>query len=432
MKKNLDPAVGDIRSLSVDDSLESNVANAIAENPGPHTVITGISHFSLKPLMFETFVCSMAMMAFVALAGPIARVIGLHPWQVGTAMTVAGIAWMLMARVWGGLSDRHGRRPILLLGLAGFAISYFLLSLFIDLALRTAFTPIVAFTGLVMGRAMAGFFYAAVPATSAALVADHVAPRGRAGAMAAVGASSAAGMVIGPGLAGLTAPFSLSLPLYATAVLPAIAWAVLWRVLPMQKHKAPPASRTLRLFDPRLRRPMTVAFVAMFSVAIAQITVGFFALDRLRLTPADAAGAAGLALAVVGVALVCAQIILRKLGWPPIRLIRIGGVIGGLGFASAILAVVPAMLWASYGLAAFGMGWVYPSVSALAANSVDAHEQGAAAGTIAAAQGLGTIIGPIVGTAIYGIDNGAPYALIGLLLVITALWPGSTRSRAAS
>ncbi|MGE4324472.1 MAG: hypothetical protein AB7E60_15765, partial [Sphingobium sp.] len=57
--------------------------------------VLGESSFSLKPLMFETFVCSMAMMAFVSLAGPIARVIGLAPWQVGAAMTVAGVAWMV-------------------------------------------------------------------------------------------------------------------------------------------------------------------------------------------------------------------------------------------------------------------------------------------------------------------------------------------------
>ncbi|MFT4252322.1 MAG: MFS transporter, partial [Caulobacter sp.] len=123
-------------------------------------------HFSLKPLMFETFVCSMAMMAFVALAGPIARVIGLAPWQVGTAMTVSGAAWMVMARVWGSASDRRGRRPIILLGLSGFAISYAVMSLFIDLAMRTAMAPVLAFAGLVASRGLAGAFYAAVPATS--------------------------------------------------------------------------------------------------------------------------------------------------------------------------------------------------------------------------------------------------------------------------
>ncbi len=378
--------------------------------------------FSLKPLMFETFVCSMAMMAFVALAGPIARVIGLQPWQVGAAMTVAGLAWMVMARVWGVASDRRGRRPVLLWGLAGFAISYFLLSLFIDLALRTAMAPLLVFVGLMIGRGVAGAFYAAVPATGAALVADHVPPAERGKAMAAVGASSAAGMVIGPGFAGLVGPWSLSLPLYLTAALPAVAFLVLLRVLPRRHHQAPSRANPLKLTDIRLRRPMSVAFVAMFSVAVAQITVGFYALDRLHLAPGDAANAAGIALAAVGVALVVAQIFLRQLGWAPTRLIRFGALIGGAGFAAVTLASTAPMLWACYAVAAFGMGWVYPSVSALAANSVEAHEQGAAAGSVAAAQGLGTILGPIAGTFIYTIDNGAPYVLVGVMLVVIAIW----------
>lgn len=383
--------------------------------------------FSLRPLMFGAFSGSMAMMAFVALAGPIARVIGLQPWHMGTAVTIAGIAWMVMARVWGGLSDRRGRRPVLLLGFAGFAVSYLLLVLCIDLALRAILTPMLAFAALIVGRGVAGLFYAAVPATTAALVADHVGPEGRAGAMAAVGAASSAGMVIGPGIVGLMAPFSLGLPLYATAALPILAYFLLRRVLPVGPDRGAGPRRPVRLFDPRLRRAMTVAFVAMFSVSVAQITLGFFALDRLGLDPMGAANVAGIALAIVGGGLVCAQIVLRKLGWPPARLIRVGAGIGGLGFASIMLATTPFMLWASCAVAAFGMGWVYPSISALAANAVEAHEQGAAAGTAAAAQGLGSILGPIIGTIIYEVGNGAPYALVGALLIVTALWPQPDR-----
>jgi predicted MFS family arabinose efflux permease len=228
-------------------------------------------------------------------------------------------------------------------------------------------------------------------------------------------------MVIGPGVTGLIAPVSLSLPLYLTAALPAVALVVLWRVLPKREHHAPPKTDPLRLTDARLRRPMMVAFVAAFSVAVAQVTVGFFALDRLHLDPAGAVHAAGIALAIVGVALVCAQVVLRKLGWAPERLIRLGGVAAAIGFASVMLATMPAMLWAAYALAAFGMGWVYPSVSALAANAVEAHEQGAAAGSVAAAQGFGIIVGPIVGTAIYALDNGLPFALIAAMLLVTVL-----------
>lgn len=379
--------------------------------------------FSLKPLMFETFVCSMAMMAFVALAGPLARIVGLAPWHIGAAMTISGVAWMVMARVWGAASDRRGRRPVILLGLGGFAVSYALLSLFIDLALRTHMAPLIAFAGLVIGRGLAGFFYAAVPATSSALVADHVPPDRRAGAMAAVGASSAAGMVIGPGLAGLIAPVSLSLPLYLTAALPAVALAVLWKVLSRREHTAPPNAQPLRLRDPRLLRPMAVAFVGMFSVSVAQITVGFYALDRLALDPQAAAKAAGIALASVGVALVLAQVVLRKLGWPPARLIFLGALIGAVGFGASALASTPVLLWLCYGVAAFGMGWMFPSNSASAANAVQPHEQGAAAGTVAAAQGLGVILGPIAGTFVYALDIGAPYLMVAAMLLAAALWP---------
>ena len=387
--------------------------------------------FSLRPLMFETFVCTMAMMAFVALAGPIARSIGLDPWQIGFAMTIAGVAWMVMARIWGAASDRLGRRPVILFGLSGFALSYGILSLFIDAALRTAMAPMLAFAGLVAGRGIAGVFYAAVPATSAALVADHVPPAGRGRAMAAIGAASAAGMVIGPGAAGLIAPFSLSLPLYLTAALPVVALVVLWRILPKREHHAPPRADPLRLADRRIRRPMTVAIVAAFSVSVAQVTVGFYALDRLHLDSGPAAHAAGIALAAVGVALVFAQIVLRRMNWAPQRLIRAGGLIAAAGFLAVALATTAPMLWACYAVAAFGMGWVYPSISALAANSVGPDEQGAAAGSVAAAQGLGVILGPLAGTFVYGIDTAAPYVLIGLMLVIVSLTGSDTGDRGA-
>ncbi|MEM7692223.1 MAG: MFS transporter, partial [Pseudomonadota bacterium] len=322
----------------------------------------------------------------------------------------------------GGYSDRKGRRPVILFGLAGFSLSYFLLALIVDMALQKHLLPVAAFLAMVLARGVVGLFYAAVPTTNAALVADHVLPEKRAAALAAIGASSAAGMVIGPGFAGLIGPFSLSLPLYLAAALPPIALLVLARVLPKVERHAKADGEVLRLTDARLRRPMIVAFVAAFSVAVAQITVGFFALDRLHLEPASAARAAGIALAIVGIALIFAQVILRKLEWRPEKLIRIGGIIAAIGFASAVGASTPTMLWSSYAIAAFGMGWVYPSVSALAANSVNADEQGAAAGSVSASQGLGVIAGPIVGTSVYAFDNGLPYALIAFMLMSVVLW----------
>ncbi|MFT4253303.1 MAG: MFS transporter, partial [Caulobacter sp.] len=240
------------------------------------------------------------------------------------------------------------------------------------------------------------------------------------------------GMVVGPGLAGLLAPTNLSLPLYLTAALPAVALVVLWRMLPRVEHHAPPQAARLALSDARLRLPMFAAFLSMFSVAIAQIAVGFYALDQLGAEPAAAGKIAGVALAAVGVALVLAQVFLRALGWPPIRLIRVGAAIGAAGFAAVMLASSAPMLWACYAVAAFGMGWVFPSVSALAANAVEAHEQGATAGAVAAAQGLAIILGPLVGTAIYALDPRAPYGLMGALLLVIVVWGRPRPNRAGA
>jgi MFS family permease len=273
-----------------------------------------------------------------------------------------------------------------------------------------------------IGRGLIGVFYAAIPVGGNALIADNIEPQHRAKAMAALGAANACGLVIGPAIAALLSRFSLSLPFYAMAVLPLLAFLVLRFKLKGQELHLRQVPRKVHLNDPRLRRPMAVAFVAMLCVSIAQITVGFFALDRLHLPPAQAAWTSGIALATVGVALVGAQLALRALGWTPARFIRLGMIIGAVGFGSVIFASTAALLWLGYAVAAFGMGWVFPSVSATAANAVESHEQGATAGTIAAAQGLGVVLGPIAGTTLYTIDNGAPYAVIALLLLLVGLW----------
>ncbi len=379
--------------------------------------------FNLKPLLFTAGVGSMSMMAFVAVVGPMARLLGLQPWHVGAAVTAAGLAWMLMARFWGARSDEVGRRKVLLIALAGFAVSYAALGLFMSAALALVPAAIVSFLGMTAARTAAGAFYAAVPPVCAALVADHTAPDQRARAMGAVGAASAVGMVVGPGAAGLLAGWSLSASLIIIAALPALAFAVVWRLLPADTAHETRKRAALKLSDARLRRVVAMAFVAMFSVVTAQVVVGFLALDRFNLTPNDAARVSGVALAVVGATLFLSQMALRRLKWPPARFIRIGGVVGAVGFAAAAFAATPLHLWLAYAVIAAGMGWIYPSLSALAANAVEAHEQGAAAGAVAAAQGLGTVLGPLAGALAYQIAGGAPYGLSAAMILIAALWP---------
>lgn len=395
--------------------------------PNPATSIdaalpTSVS-FNLRPLLIANMACTMAMMAFVSLIGPIARVLGLATWQAGAAVTVSGVIWMLLARPWGQASDRLGRRRVLLLGTGGFTLAYWALCVFIDASLQLLPAATLAFIGLVLGRGLIGVFYAAIPAAGYALIADNIEPAHRAKAMASLGAANACGLVLGPAIAALLARYSLSLPFYAMALLPMLGFVVLLTKLPRQELHLKQPPKAVNLSDPRLRRPLVVAFAAMLCVSIAQITVGFFALDRLKMNPADAAQTAGIALTMVGLALICSQLLVRKLEWPPLRMIRVGALVSALGFAGSMFADTAWILWLGFFVSAAGMGWIFPSFAALAANAVEASEQGATAGSVGAAQGLGVVVGPLAGTLIYAVEPRLPYLVAAALLLLIALWP---------
>ncbi|MBU8540386.1 MFS transporter [Falsiroseomonas tokyonensis] len=381
----------------------------------------------LPALMAAVFSGSVAMMAFVALIGPVARLAGLAPWQAGLAVTASGIAWMLGARPWGLASDRLGRRAVLLWGMAGFTLAYGALCLMVGALLRWQLPVALACLGLVLGRALVGGAYAAIPAAGMALIADRTPPAQRAQALARLGTGSAAGLVAGPALAALLAPHGLGLPLLVTAVLPLLAGLALWRLLPATPPRESPPRRRLRLTDPRLRRPLAIGFTAMVSVSIAQVSIGFYAMDRLGLAPDAAARAAGLALTAVGIGLVLSQSAAARWPIPPARMVRFGLLVAALGFGSVMLAGQGWMLAASYFVAALGMGWVFPGFSALAANAVEASEQGAAAGAVGAAQGLGMVMGPVAGSLFYALAPALPYALVAILLLAAGLlaapWP---------
>ncbi|MGX9964890.1 MFS transporter [Roseomonas sp. F4] len=375
----------------------------------------------LLALMAAVFSGSVAMMAFVALVGPVARLAGLAPWQAGLAVTASGVAWMLGARPWGLASDRHGRRPVLLAGAMGFTLAYWVLCLLILALLYWEVPAALAFLGLMLCRGLVGGAYAAIPAAGMALIADRTPPAGRAQAMARLGTGSAAGLVAGPALAALLVPYGLGMPLVVTAALPLLACLALWWKLPATPPRPSPARRRLKLTDDRLRPSLAIGFTAMFSVSIAQVSIGFYAMDRLGLPPDAAARVAGLALTLVGVGLVLSQSAAARWTIRPDRMVRYGTFVAALGFGSVVLADQGWMLAACYFVAALGMGWVFPGFSAMTSNAVEASEQGAAAGAAGAAQGLGMVVGPVVGSLLYAVTPALPYALASGLLLAASL-----------
>ena len=371
-------------------------------------------------LMLAALTGTMAMMAFVAIVGPLVRRLELPEWVAGLSVTTGGLLWMLLARWWGGMGDRHGRKPVLVVGFAAFALVYLALAYGIDLALRRDITAAAALVLLVVARGLVGAFYAAVPPTAAALVADTTPPAARPAALAKLGSANALGLVLGPAAAGWLAGRDLALALYFAALLPLLALVVVALGLPSGAQAAarPPGAPPMKLLDRRLRVPALTAFAAMGSVAIAQVLVGFFAIDRLNLSVVEGARVAGSSLAAVGCSLMVAQQLVMRLKHVPMgRWIGVGALIAGLGFFGVTLVTTQWQMLLSYAVMSFGIGMIFPNFQALAANAVLPHEQGAAAGTLSAAQGLGMVLAPLIGTMLYRVAPALPYAVVG-----TGLW----------
>lgn len=376
----------------------------------------------VKPLIFINVLCVAAMMSFLAVVGPIVRELHLMEWHAGVSVALAGVLWILTARFWGRKSDFKGRKPVLLLGISGFAVSYLLLSLFISFAVKNPPAVIVSVLLLVGTRGLIGAFYSAIPPVSAALIADNTSPENRASMMAVLGASNGIGMIIGPALGGALAVFGLAVPLYAAAFMPALAALVVYFLLKRDRPEHIEKAEPLKITDKRLRLPMAAAFLTMYSVVTSQVCLGFYVIDRLGLDMTSSAKVTGFALSCIGFAFIAVQIVVSKVrGMTPKNWLKAGAVISSIGFlAVSMLAVTKVSLIIGFCVATVGLGMIFPAFQALAANAVSKAEQGAAAGTVSAAQGIGIIAGPLLSTLFYGIDPSLPfYAAVAAFVLLT-------------
>lgn len=388
----------------------------------PHAATSANPRNDVTALFFFNMLCLTAIMAFMPVIGPVVRGLRLAEWHGGLVVTVAGLLWMLMARYWGGRSDRAGRRATLLRAAAGYIVSYLLLAVGLDLMLQEPPPLWLALAALLVLRALIGAFYAAMPTVSAAHIADVTAPAQRGAMMAKLGAANGMGMVLGPAIGGLLVKDSLILPLYIAAALPLLGALWLAAKLPSDAAHPPRATPPLKLNDRRLRLPLTAMLLAMSAVITAQMIVGFYAMDALRLPDGAAARAAGFAMTTVGVVLILVQLALAKAR----RINAARCLVGGALLASAGFFLVPLLngtvgLLVCYAVMAAGMGLVFPSIQTMAANAVGPDEQGIAAGSVTAVQGMAMVIAPLICTLLYGITPWLPYILAASLLLLLAL-----------
>jgi MFS family permease len=356
---------------------------------------------------------------------PLSRELRLGEVQLGIVITTAAAVLTLASLFWGRVSDRWGHRRVLLTGLvlctaglAGFAAVA-------AWAMSTEHPPAAAvLTGMIVMRSVLfGFGVGAVPVAALAYVgAGTVGETERTRAVSLVGAAQAFSLVLGPGVGGLLAAGTLLAPLYLAPVVLALITVVVSVVLPRDTRSAAarrrtfPPARPLSPFDPRLRRFLAIGFLLFLSLGTIQIVLGFLFQDRLGLGATATAAATGGAGFATGLVLVAVQGgLVPRLRWGPMRLLRVGSPVAALGFG--LLAVGPGFWSMTAGMmvAALGLGMALPGYTAGPTLAVGPAEQGAVAGLVNATNGSTFIVGPLIGTALYGAGPALPVVLSAVL-----------------
>ncbi len=375
----------------------------------------------IKILMLLNLLCASASMAFLSVIGPIIRALGMQEYQAGLMVSIGGILWVISSRFWGRKSDIIGRKPVLIIGALGIAVGYLGNGIFIDYALSSLPYVWISFFALLFLRGSVSVFYSALTPASNALVADLIEPEKRTSYIAKLAAANGFGMIFGPALGGYLANYGLSTPLYAFALLPFIATLLLYFKLPFKKPHSSDEKPMIKLTDKRLRMPSFAIFVAMFVVSTTQIILGFYLIDSFGFDNIKASTYTGYILAVVGVVFIASQIFVSKVKAKPDTLLFYGSLMGIFGYILAVSFNSLITLTAGISIGTFGLGLIFPASQTLAVNLVQKHEQGASAGTISAAQGIGMVTAPLVGTFLYGFNIKLPFVFCILIFGILSL-----------
>ncbi len=154
-----------------------------------------------------------------AVLPPLARQIGITETRVAFIFSLSALVWVLCSVPWGRVSDSRGRRPVIMIGLGGNAISMLGFAIAADLGRSGVLSVSACYAALIVMRVIFGALGAGIVPSVQAYAIDRARPDERLASLGAIGAAFGIGMIVGPVFAGALAWFGLTLPLYAAALL---------------------------------------------------------------------------------------------------------------------------------------------------------------------------------------------------------------------
>lgn len=344
--------------------------------------------------------------------------------ELGLLLASYAIMRLIFAPFWGTISDRVGRKPILMLGVLGYGITMVMFGLATQLWM------------LFSARVLSGVLSSATTPTSMAYISDNTSEEERGAGMGTLGAAMGLGMILGPGLGGWLSGGSLSMPFFIAAGFCLFTVSLIYFLLPesLSERSGSQAGETAGLFLVRefwqaLFSPVGVllfmAFLARVGLTIFYGVFGLYVLNKFNYGAAQV----GAILTVIGLVSAIAQGVVtgpftKRLG--EVRVIKIALLMSVVGFLLMPSAKSYWTVLLTTGFFILAISLLTPAVIALTSKQ-SSIKQGAAMGLCNSAMSLGTIVGPIWAGIAFDLDINFPYIsgavflfvgfLVGLALV---------------
>jgi len=375
---------------------------------------------SILLLFFTLFIVMVGFGIIIPIMPFYVESMGATSLHLGLLMSSFSLVQFIFAPFWGNLSDRIGRRPLILIGLAGYIISYLLMSV--------ATTIWMLFAARILG----GILSSATLPTAQAYVADSTTEKERGGGMGMLGAAMGLGMVFGPAIGGMLSSFGLAAPFYFAAGLGTVNLVLMIFFLPESPRTASspsgrPALSRFALLRQAVSGPLAFFFVLSFLVSFAvsnlESTFSLYGQARLGFTSRDMGVVftfMGITSAVVQGALIGRAI--ERFGEE--RLIQFGLLATAAGFLLILLAYDMVSMTVFVSVQSLGGAFLRPAVSTLISKRTD-RGQGATLGVQTSFDSLGRIVGPAWGGWVFQSHIAFPYltgAAVFLLVFVASLW----------
>ena len=391
-------------------------------SPPPPPAPTAPAHGprALYVLLLVVFINLVGFGIVIPLLPFYAKALNAEPWQITALFSAYSLGQFVAEPFWGRLSDRIGRRPVLIITILANTAAYVAL----------AFAPNIAVAFLV--RLASGVATGNI-STIQGYMADVTPPEKRAARLGLLGAAFGMGFVVGPALGGLLAhpdagPLGFQIPLFVAAGLAAVASLGVFLFVVESRAPSDPATprphRREALITARahpvLSRVLLVTLVSTAAFAGMESVFGLWTHARFNWGPREV----GLCFAVIGVVASIGQgavtgRLARRFGEPRV-------LTAGLSIIAVTLFLTPfvpsaALVPVIVGGTAFGQALVFPCVAALISRNTPPDRQGEMLGLNMAAGSLARMIGPLIAGSLFGVAIGGPY-WFGAALMLPAVW----------